>query len=147
MNPLMKKKFLDQYQQTSVETGLENATPHKLVSMLYEGALDNIALSKGAMERKDFALKSEKLNKAISILSGLQDGLDLDAGKEVSENLLNLYDYMKRRLIEAGTQQDSAALDEVADLIRGIKEAWDQMPSNIKSASHEQLKKLKTMQS
>ncbi len=55
MNPMMKQKFLDQYQQTSVQTGLEDATPHKLVAMLYDGILDNLALAKGAMERKDLS--------------------------------------------------------------------------------------------
>ncbi|KUJ76087.1 hypothetical protein AVO42_09130 [Thiomicrospira sp. XS5] len=139
----MKQKFLDQYQQTSVQTGLEDATPHKLVAMLYDGILDNLALAKGAMERKDFELKANKLNKAIMIIGSLRSNLDMENGGEVATNYEALYSYMNRRLLEASSQNQVETLDEVADLARELKDAWNQMPSNFKMASQSQIEMVK----
>ncbi len=143
MNPMMKQKFLDQYQQTSLQTGLEDATPHKLVAMLYDGILDNLALAKGAMERKDFELKANKLNKAIMIIGSLRSNLDMDNGGEVASNYEALYSYMNRRLLEASSQNQVETLDEVAGLARELKDAWNQMPSNFKMASQSQIEMVK----
>lgn len=143
MNPMMKQKFLDQYQQTSLQTGLEDATPHKLVAMLYDGILDNLALAKGAMERKDFELKANKLNKAIMIIGSLRSNLDMDNGGEVAANYEALYSYMNRRLLEASSQNQVETLDEVAGLARELKDAWNQMPGNFKMASQSQIEMVK----
>ena len=132
MNQMMKQKFLNQYQQTSVETGMENATPYKLVSMLYDGIMDNLALGKGAMQRKDYQLKAEKLNKAVLIVGSLRSGLDMKNGGEASENYEALYNYIHRKLLE-----------EVSGLVRELREAWELMPDNFKHASRAQIETIK----
>lgn len=139
MNQMMNQKFLNQYQQTSVETGMENATPHKLVTLLYEGVLDNLALCKGAIQRKDYQQKTEKLNKALMIITSLRSNLDLEMGGEVAENFQNLYVYMERRLVEASAKNEIEMIEEVSDLIRTLKDAWLAMPDNFKNASKKQI--------
>ncbi|AZR81903.1 flagellar export chaperone FliS [Thiomicrospira sp. S5] len=145
MNSMMKQKFLDQYQQTSVQTGLENATPHKLVSMLYDGILDNLALTKGAMQRKDYEQKANKLNKAVLIIGSLRSNLDMEHGGEVATNYEALYSYMNRRLLQASAQNDETLIDEVANLVRELKDAWNQMPDNFKMATQSQLESVKNI--
>ena len=71
MNAMVRNRFLQQYTQTNMQTGVEGATPHRLVQMLYEGALDIIAQAKGAMIRKDYMTKGKRVNHAITIISGL----------------------------------------------------------------------------
>ncbi|MDV7398396.1 flagellar export chaperone FliS, partial [Arthrospira platensis SPKY1] len=46
-------------------------------------------------------------------------------GGDIAANLDRLYDYMQRRLVEANLRSDIALLDEVAELLRPVKEAWD----------------------
>lgn len=139
MNMMARKKMLSQYQQTNVNATVEGATPHRLVAMLYEGALSNLAKARGAMERKDFAQKGVLISKTIAILSSLRAGLDKDKASDISDNLDSLYDYMNRRLFQANSQNDIAILDEIASLIREIKEAWDQMPPQFRNATREQI--------
>lgn len=143
MNPYMKKKFMEQYQQIDVSTGVENASPHKLVSMLYEGVLENIAVAKGAIQRNDLELKAEKIDKAYAIVSGLEAGLDLEAGGEVAENYMELYDYIKRSLVKASGQKNIELLDEIADLVRSLNESWNMIPENMKAATRQQIELLK----
>lgn len=125
------KNALSQYKSVSVSTGIEDATPHRLVQMLMEGALDKIAAAKGHMVRNEVADKGRFISWAISIISGLQSSLDMEAGGELSRNLDDLYDYMVRRLGEAGAKNDPAILDEVSSLLLEVKSAWDVIPSQL----------------
>ena len=118
-------KALRQYQQVNTQSGVAYASPHRLIQMLMEGALERIAVAKGCIQRQDIAAKGEQIGKAIDIIGGLRDGLNMDAGGEIAANLDALYDYLQRRLLEANLHSDLAILDEVADLLRPIKEAWD----------------------
>jgi len=119
------RNAMDQYSRNAVQTGVESANPHRLIQMLMEGALGKIAAAKGNMERGEIQAKGDQIGSAISILEGLKSSLDKEKGGEIAQNLEDLYLYMERRLIEAHTANDTAILDEVADLLRHIKEAWD----------------------
>jgi len=124
---------LSEYASVSVTSGIEDATPHRLIQMLMEGALDKIATAKGHMLHKNMSEKGRHISWAISIISGLQSSLDMEAGGEVSANLDNLYEYMVRRLGVAGAQNDTAILDEVSSLLLEVKSAWDVIPKQLAS--------------
>ncbi|GMQ88682.1 MAG: flagellar export chaperone FliS [Gammaproteobacteria bacterium] len=127
------RNALDQYSQNAVRTGIESASPHRLIQMLLEGALGKIAAAKGHMERGAIQPKGEQIGSAISILEGLKSSLDKDKGGEIAQNLEDLYIYMERRLIEANRSNDTSLLDEVSDLLKQIKEAWEAIANQ---ASH-----------
>ncbi|WP_024851365.1 flagellar export chaperone FliS [Hydrogenovibrio kuenenii] len=143
MNPMMKQKFLNQYQQTSIETGMENATPHKLVVLLYDGVVDALALVKGAIERKDFRMKADKINKAITLVGALRVGLDMENGGDVAKNYADIYSYINQQLLQVSLKNDLEVLNQLAGLVRELRESWDLMPNNMKMASKEQLDNLK----
>ena len=119
------RNALDQYGRNAIQAGIESASPHRLIQMLMEGALGKIAAAKGSMERGDIQSKGDLIGSAISILDGLKNSLDKEKGGEIAQNLEDLYVYMERRLLEAHSSNDAAILDEVSDLLRQIKEAWD----------------------
>ncbi len=124
---------IKQYQQVSVNSSVMGASPHRLVQMLMEGALERIALAKESMVRNEIALKGKSISSAIQIVGGLQGSLNKEAGGEVAENLSNLYDYMIRRLLVANSQNDESILDEVTGLMIEIKMGWDAMPDAYKN--------------
>lgn len=138
----LRNKFAQQYANTYVETSVSEATPHKLVEMLYEGALKNLNLTKVFIEQNNFEKKAEHVNKALSILNALRSGVDLDKGKEVAENLYNLYDFCYRRVFEASSQNNALLLDEVIEHLKVLAEAWKQMPEDMKRISKEQIDKM-----
>lgn len=116
---------LGQYNKTVVHGGIESASPHRLIQMLLEGALEKIARAKGCMQRGEIRAKGQQIGWAISILEGLKASLNKAEGGEIAQNLEDLYIYLERRLIEANRENDTAILDEVVGLLRQIKEAWD----------------------
>jgi len=134
-NPTKKRGALAQYGKIAAESEAGFATPHRLVQMLMEGALDKVATAKGLMARQDYAGKSAQITWATSLINGLRSGLDLEAGGEIAGNLNELYAYINRRLIDANVANDVAILDEVSGLLVEIKAAWDAMPEDVRHGS------------
>jgi flagellar protein FliS len=100
-------------------------SPHRLIQLLMEGFMARINSAKGAIEHGDFEGKSMYISKAIGIVGGLNEAVDLDKGGDLAQNLRQLYDYMGTRLLIASAKNDVAILDECQSLMRDIKEAWD----------------------
>lgn len=122
----MYAQSIKNYQSIGTQTSIVDADPHRLIQLLFEGAASRIAAAKGHIDRKEYDKKSSQINSAISIIGGLQDSLNLDAG-EIAQNLERLYNYMIRRLFEASIRNDIAMLDEVSQLLSQIKSAWDEI--------------------
>jgi len=136
---------LTAYKDTKLQTSMDDASPHQLVAMLLDGALQRIAEARGAIERieqagdgfavGEVATKGEAIGKAIAILDSLRVTLDHEKGGELAGNLSGLYDYMTRRLLEANATKDVKMLMEVADLVKEIQAAWSQVPPELHRAS------------
>jgi flagellar secretion chaperone FliS len=122
MNPYQAAQ---QYSSVKVQTNVITASPHRLIQMLFEGALERILQAKGAMQQHQIARKGELIGKAINIVAGLQGSLDDNAGGDLAHNLDNLYDYIIRRLSQANYENNAAILDECGRLLAEIKSAWD----------------------
>ncbi len=126
------------YASVGAQSSVAAASPHRLIQLLMDGALDRLALAKGHMQRKEVQRKIIAIDRIMSIVDGLRMSLDHSVNAEMSENLENLYDYMNRRLLLANINNDEAALDEVSALLRELKEAWDAIPSEMSGAESQQ---------
>lgn len=132
-----KYQSADAYNKVGVQTGVVEASPHKLIMMLFDGAM--LALSTAAIGMKDGDLKKkgESISWALDIISqGLQCSLDLSNGGEIAEKLNSLYDYMCTRLLHANAHNDPAALEEVTKLLGEIRSAWEEIASDPAVVSH-----------
>ena len=126
---------LGAYKVTKNQLAIDDASPHQLITMLLEGALERVASASGAMGRGEIAVSGESIGKAIGIIDSLRVSLDREQGGQIADNLSALYDYMTRRLLEANATKDADMLAEVAGLLREIKVAWDQVPADLHRAS------------
>ncbi|CAM3894519.1 flagellar export chaperone FliS [Rheinheimera salexigens] len=115
------------YKAVGVKDDLAVADPHRVIQLLMQGALENLAKAKGFIERKDFPGKSKTLSKAMAIISALQKSLDMEAVADISDNLAALYDFMLNHLILASTENSVEKITEVMGLLLTIKSAWDQI--------------------
>ncbi len=114
-----------QYQSASSVGAAADASPHKLVGMLYTGLLERLAAARGALMRGDVATKARQIGGAVAIVEHLRVCLDRDAGGALASNLDALYEYMTRRLLKANADNDEAALEEVLRLSREIQSGWE----------------------
>ncbi|MBV1928041.1 MAG: flagellar export chaperone FliS [Gammaproteobacteria bacterium] len=125
---------INQYRTVQSQSAVNDVSPHMLITMLFRGALDNIAVARGAIERGEAALKGEKIGRAIDIVDNLRSSLDMSVGGEVAQNLKDLYDYMEGRLLTANMEDNAPALEEVASLLGEIAQGWNAMPDEYKKA-------------
>lgn len=116
------------YRKVGLETQLDSASPHKLVVMLFDGALVAVGNAQRYMENKEIAEKGKSISKAIDIIAnGLQASLDIESGGEIALQLEALYEYMGQRLLHANLRNDLAALKEVSALLMELKSAWEKI--------------------
>ena len=115
------------YQHVHIESQVQgSATPHRLVSMLFDGYFEAIAQAKGALATKNIEAKCKAISKAIAIVEeGLRASLDLRSGGKVAQDLNDLYSYVAQRLTYANLKNDVAALDECAKLLKPVQDAWN----------------------
>ncbi|MBN9694506.1 MAG: flagellar export chaperone FliS [Zoogloea sp.] len=125
---LASRRSATMYAEIGVETGVTTADPHKLILMLFEGALLQIGKASSALEIKDVPTKGKAISQAIEIITnGLKVSLDYEAGGELAERLGALYDYMTQRLVYANLHNSQPALDEVTRLLNDLKGAWEEI--------------------
>ncbi len=119
------------YADVGMETGVIAADPHRLIVMLFDGALLAISTASMHMREKHIAAKGQAVSKAITIINdGLKSALDVKSGGELAVRLDALYDYMAVRLIHANLHNDQAALNEVSRLLKELKGAWEEIGGN-----------------
>lgn len=119
------------YSSVKVHSSVETASPHRLIQMLFEGALERIAQAKGAMAQNQIARKGELIGKAVAIVGGLQGSLNDKEGGALAANLDGLYDYIIRRLSQANYENNTEYLDECGRLLGEIKTAWDAIGNQV----------------
>ncbi len=109
------------YKQNSVTT----ASPGELTLMLYNGCIKFLMKAKKAVGEKDIQEKNTNIQKAQAIIGELMSTLKME--EAVAEQMLALYDYMNRRLIEANINNDTAIIDEVLGLTTEFRDTWQEV--------------------
>lgn len=123
------------YRQVGVQSMVDGASPHQLISMLFDGLMGALNGARGAMERGDVAEKVRHIGKAVRILQeGLLAALDRQRGGEVAGNLGALYEYSVSRLTLANARNDMGLVDEVAGLMGTVAQGWKDMDSQAAAA-------------
>lgn len=123
------------YARVEVETGTLDASPHKLIQMLFDGLQDAIARARGALASGHVDVKGRAIAHAARIVEeGLKSSLDLQAGGQIAADLNALYAYMTLRLTHANLHNDAAALDECAKLLEPVRSAWAEIGPRVTAA-------------
>ena len=116
------------YRQVGAHSGVENASPHALIQMLFEGLFQSLNAARGAMERGEIEEKGSHLGKAVRILQeGLAAGLDLEKGGELAGNLKLLYDYSVKQLTHANVHNDVGLVEEVIGVLQPVAQGWKEI--------------------
>lgn len=118
------------YKQVDLNGKVANASPHRLIQMLYEASLSNLnsalhLLNSDGLKTSQLELIDRYLTKSVEVVAGLQESLDTSVDADLPHNLNRLYDYIQRRLLHARIQRDSSAIIECLSLLETLKSGWD----------------------
>jgi flagellar protein FliS len=119
---------LAQYGQMKNNTQTMYASPHQLVLMLFDGAIEAMSMTIGAIQHKNIELRGKQNTRAITIINGMRDCLDMESGNELSDNLNALYLYMTQELFRAGFKNDAETIRSLQTMLKDIRESWEKIP-------------------
>lgn len=109
------------YQQNSVET----ASPGELTLMLYNGCIKFIRQAKEDIKANNTEMKNTNILKAQAIVHELMVTLKMEI--PIAKDLMKMYDYMHRRLVEANIKNDIEILTEVEGYTVEFRDTWKQV--------------------
>ncbi len=112
------------------ETGIKTASKGKLVVMLYEGALRNINLALALFDAEKSLPTSSiehfhnHIVKSQEIITELMVSLNMVEGGEIAQNLMSLYRFFNRELIDISLTHDFDKLKDIARFINELYNTW-----------------------
>jgi len=129
-----QNKAAAQYRVVRNHGLVAEASPTRLVQIMFEHIVSQLTIARGCMERikdnrplKDVTAKVTALSKAMALIGQLNGTLDMERGADVAKNLRALYEYSLNRLTLANATNDPRLIAEVAALMAEIKLGWDQI--------------------
>ena len=126
------QRGVNAYAKVGLETGIAAASPHKLIVMLYDGAIVALINATNHMKAGNIEAKGKAISHAIQIIdNGLRASLDKEVGGDIARNLDALYEYMSARLLTANLQNQIEILDEVRGLLTDLRDTWKQIGDEV----------------
>ena len=119
---------LAQYGQMKNDTQTMYASPHQLMLMLFDGALEAMSLTIAAIQNENFELRSKQNTRSITIINGMRECLDMEAGGELADNLYSLYQYMAQELFRASFKNDAETVRNIQTMLKDIRGSWEKIP-------------------
>lgn len=121
----------DAYKSNEIST----VSQAKLIVMLYDGAIRFLDIAYDNINNpKKYDVVNTNLLKTGEIISELMVSLNLDEGGKIANDLLALYVYFKKRLLEANLKKDGHIIKEIRNHLYELKTAWDEIEKKEPSA-------------
>lgn len=113
------------YTAVSLDSEIVGATPHQLIVLLYDGAINAMKRAEIYFQSGNIARRGEMISRAINIIdNGLRAGLDHEKGGKIAEELESLYEYISRTLLEANLNKSGENLPHLISLMTNMSETW-----------------------
>lgn len=108
------------YQQTAVKT----ADRGDLLILTYEAILRWLGRADEAIDAGNVVNAHQALIAAQQLVIHLASSVDMDRGGDVAANLLMLYDFVGRQLVQANVEKNKAIIASIRELIAPLLDAW-----------------------
>ena len=122
---------LAHYGQIKNDSQTTYASPHQLMLMLFDGAIEAMSMTIGAIQNNNFELRSKQSTRSISIINGMRECLDIETGGDLANNLYSLYSYMAKELFKASFKNDADTVQNIQTMLKDIRESWEKIPLNM----------------
>jgi flagellar protein FliS len=109
------------YRQTQVTT----VDKGRLIIILYEGAIKFIREAIKAQAEGDIPTKASCINRALDIISELNQSLNMQDGGEIALNLRQIYKFWNEHLLKAKVSRDGQGLKDVEGMMVSLAQAWE----------------------
>ena len=112
------------------------ASAEQLQLMLLDGAIRYATRGLEAMNRKDLEGAYFGFERAQRIVLELGNGLRREVNPELVDQMAALYDFVFRRLVEAGMQREPQAVEDALRILRHQRETWALLIEKLQRETH-----------
>lgn len=125
------------YTAVSLDSQINGATPHQLIVLLYDGAINAMKRAEIYFQSGNIPRRGEMISRTINIIdNGLRAGLDHEKGGQIAEELESLYEYISRTLLEANVTKSGEKLPHLIALMTEMSETWQAIAPQNKQVKH-----------
>jgi flagellar protein FliS len=111
------------YRAVDVNMRVEGASPHQLIVILFEELMKALDSLRAAEAVGDRGRAAPLQSRALSILHGLETGLDMEKGGEIALSLAKIYREARRLIAIPGAGRDTA-LEQARAMLADVAGAW-----------------------
>ena len=115
------------YRQQQVQYEVDQASPVKLILLLYDREVFLLRQALVKLKEGDVAKKGEALLKATDILSEFKAILNLEEGGDLAAQLDNLYTFMVQQLTVANHENNPEPITAVLKIVEELREGWREL--------------------
>ena len=118
------------------QVGVKTASQGKLVVMLYEGAVSHVEKAialigpDGKIKANSIESFGNHIQKVMDIITELQVSLDMEKGGEIAKNLMSLYIFFNKELLDASISHDKTKLENIKKMLSELHSSWSQAASS-----------------
>ena len=114
----------NQTELTYLRAEVRNASPARLVIVLYDLLIGALTDAIDAIAKNDVEGRSRDLKRAFLVLEQMEASLDMESGGEAARNLARFYAALRSNIISAHAQASRTMLEQQIKLIFDVREAW-----------------------
>ena len=120
---------MQQFLDNEVASKTSNLNPHKIIEEVLKDLKKNMETLAYALDHEPVisSLKSNSFSKSLTAIYILQSSLNFEHGKEIAENLYNIYEFCKEGIMKGFTKRNSKLIYDAIPPIEEILDGWKQI--------------------
>ena len=120
---------MKQYINDELSAKTTSLNPHKIVEEVLRDLKKNMETLAYSLDHEPVvsSIKSNSFSKSLTAIYILQSSLNFDEGKEIAENLYNIYEFCKDGIMKGFTKRDSKLVYDAIPPIDEILDGWKQI--------------------
>ena len=120
---------MKQYMNDDISAKTTSLNPHKIIEEVLKDLKKNMETLAYSLDNEPVvsSIKSNSFSKSLTAIYILQSSLNFDEGKEIAENLYNIYEFCKNSIMKGFTKRDSKLVYDAIPPIDEILDGWKQI--------------------
>ena len=120
---------MKQYINDEIAAKTSSLDPHKIIEEVLKDLKKNMETLAYSIDNEPVvsSIKSNSFSKSLTAIYILQSSLNFEDGKEIAENLYNIYEFCKDGIMKGFTKRDSKLVYDAIPPIDEILDGWKQI--------------------
>ncbi len=120
---------MKQYINDEIAAKTSSLDPHKIIEEVLKDLKKNMETLAYSIDNEPVvsSIKSNSFSKSLTAIYILQSSLNFEDGKEIAENLYNIYEFCKDGIMKGFTKRDSKLVYDSIPPIDEILDGWKQI--------------------